>query len=400
MSARSGGAGTPLHVAQLVETLDMGGAEHLAVQVANARAAAGDLSHLYVLTEPGILAARISPAVPVRYLGYRRASLAQPHRFLPSLVRGYRLLSRQLRADGIQVVQTHLPGANFWGLLLALRECCAVVGTIHNNAEFRYGEDSAPVRARLRRQAYAWLLRRAAAVVAVSEDVRSSLVEELELDTATAARLVVVPNGVLLPAELSPAVQAAVRRRYGLPMDVPLVLAAGRLTEQKNFGALVEAAARLRPRFPTARFLIAGEGEQRASLQARIGELGLSGQMHLAGNVTDLVDLMRAADLFVLPSLWEGLPLVLLEAMAARLAVVATRIRGVAEVVRDGENGRLVPPGDVAALSEAIGDLLDHAEARSSLARSARETIAASYSFERVAAQLGDIYRRVAVGAR
>ena len=383
---------TGLRVAQLVETLDMGGAEHLAVQVANARAAAGDVSFLYVLTGRGPLAERIAPAVHARYLGYWRAPIGNPLRFLPSLVRGYRLLAGQCRTDAVQVVQTHLPAANFWGLLLSLRHCCAVVGTVHNNAEFRYGAADDPLRARLRRWAYRRLLQRAEAVVAVSTDVRRSLLEDLHLDEAVAQRLVVVPNGVALPPLLPAEARAEVRRHHDVPEQIPLILGAGRLTEQKNFAALVEAAAVLRERQRDFRILVAGEGELRSSLQARIADLGLSERMRLLGNVTDLGDLMQAADLFVLPSLWEGLPLVLLEALAAGLPVVATRIRGVAEVIQDGVQGRLVPTRDAAALAAVLEELLENPRVRADLSQAGRQLVQDAYSFDRVAERLGDIY--------
>jgi glycosyltransferase involved in cell wall biosynthesis len=385
---------TGLRVAQLVETLDMGGAEHLAVQVANARAAAGDVSHLYVLTGRGPLSERIAPAVRVCYLGYWRASIGNPFRFLPSLVRGYRLLAGQCRADAVQVVQTHLPAANFWGLLLSLRRRCAVVGTVHNNAEFRYGDADDLLRSRLRRWAYRRLLQRAEAVVAVSGDVRRSLLEDLHLDASVAQRLVVVPNGVALPPLLPVEVRAEVRRRHGVPEQIPLILGAGRLTEQKNFAMLVEAAAVLQERQPDFCVLVAGEGELRGSLQARIDDLGLSGRMRLLGNVTDLGDLMQAADLFVLPSLWEGLPLVLLEALAAGLPVIATRIRGVAEVIQDGTQGRLVPAGDSKTLAAVLEELLVNPRLRADLSRAGRQLAKDAYSFDSLARRLGDIYRR------
>jgi glycosyltransferase involved in cell wall biosynthesis len=385
---------TGLRVAQLVETLDVGGAEHLAVQVANARAAAGDASHLYVLTERGALSERVAPAVRVRYLGYWRAAVGDPLRFVPSLVRGYRLLAKQLRADGIQVVQTHLPAANFWGLLFTLRRLCAVVGTIHNNAEFRYGAADDPLRARLRRWAYRRLLLRAQAVVAVSADVRRSLLEDLHLDAAMARRFVVVPNGVVLPPLLPVESRMELRSRYGVPREVPLILGAGRLTEQKDFATLVEAAAFLRKQRPDFRILVAGEGELRTSLQDRIAELALGDRMRLPGNVTGLGDLMQAADVFVLPSRWEGLPLVLLEALAAGLPVVATRIRGVTEVIQDGVQGRLVPPGDGAALAAVLEELLEDSRVRANLSQAGRRLVRDAYSFDRVAERLGDIYRR------
>ncbi|MHB8078576.1 MAG: glycosyltransferase, partial [Candidatus Krumholzibacteriia bacterium] len=339
------------HVGQLIETLDMGGAERLAVQIANARAAAGDNSYLFVLTGPGELSSRISPDVRVRYLEMSRASIDNPFAFARSVWRGYHLLRGHVAREGIDILQTHLPGANFWGLLLAWRNDCVVVPTVHNTREARYTETSETPKRRLRRWAYRQLLKRCSVVVAVSGEVRQSLIEFTRAPGL--GRIVVISNGVDIPERLDPALLVAARARYGLPAEDPFVLAAGRLTEQKNFPGLLDAVLILRRRGVRLRVMIAGEGPLRAYLEQRVDELGIGDQVVLPGVVFDLPELMLGADLLVLPSLWEGLPLVLLEAMACGLPVVATRIAGVAGVVEDGVSGLLVEPGDAAALADA-----------------------------------------------
>ena len=189
MSARSSGAGTPLRVAQLVVNLGMGGAQQLAVQIANARARAGDASHVICMTDPGPLSERILPEVPVHYLHYYRASIRHPWRFLTSLAEGYRLLARLLRQEGIRVVQSHLPGANLWALVMTLRGLCRAIPTVHNNREFVYTDDITWVGRLGRRFGYRLMLRRCPAVVAVSAAVRDSLVQELALGEREQSRL-------------------------------------------------------------------------------------------------------------------------------------------------------------------------------------------------------------------
>lgn len=386
-----------LRVAQLIESLEMGGAERLAVQIANARAAAGDLSHLIVLSGPGPLSQRIQPNVRVRYLDFRRASLGNPLAFGVSVTRGYRRLAKQIAQDSIDVLHTHLPEANFWGLCLAARGCCAAIATVHNNQEFHYGKADHPLRYRLRRWGYRQMLRRCAAVVAVSTEVRTSLVQELAVNDEEAGRIVVIPNGVEIPDPLPEAIQERTRARYGIPPGDPLVLAAGRLTEQKNFVALLEAVARLRSRRILCRVLIAGDGPQRAYLDRRLVEMKLEDQVSLTGNVDDLQDLMRAADVFVLSSLWEGLPLVLLEAMAAGLPVVGTRIKGIAEIVEDGVSGLLAEPGDVEGLARAIATLLGDGKRRGVYGAAGLEIVRHGYDFARVSRDLGTLYARTAL---
>ena len=386
---------SPLRVAQLVETLTMGGAENLAVQIANARAAAGDRSYLYVMQGPGPLSGRIDPAVSVRYFHYQRESVRHPLTFLRSLHRGERVLAGQLTADGVQVLQTHLPGANFWGLLLAWRRRTHVVATVHNNREFDYGDADHPVRRRLRRLAYRSILRRCDAVVAVSADVARSLLTEVGMRREQVRRLAVVPNGVPLPEPLPLPRRRELRERFGCGPDDVLVLAAGRHSEQKNFRCLVEAAPALLAQAPRCRVVIAGDGPLRTRHQAHAARLGVEGAVEFPGNLADLDAVMQAADLFVLPSLWEGLPLVLLEAMAAGLPVVGSRIPGIADVVEEGRQGLLVPPDDPAALAAALADLAADPERRRAMGAAGRALVERDYSFTRVAADLEQLYRRI-----
>ena len=127
--------------------------------------------------------------------------------------------------------------------------------------------------------------------------------------------------------------------------------------------------------------IIAGDGSERQALQALVDALGLSDRVRLVGFQSDLRPLYEAMDLFVLSSVREGLPNVLLEAMSLEVPVVATRIAGIPRLVADGENGLLVPAGDPAALAQAIRARLGSPELRSRLAAAGRRTIEERYSF-------------------
>jgi glycosyltransferase involved in cell wall biosynthesis len=169
---------------------------------------------------------------------------------------------------------------------------------------------------------------------------------------APADRVCVVPNAVA-PADTA-VDGAAPRRALGVAADRPLVLTLARLTPQKGLPTLLDAAARV----PGAVFAIVGEGPERDALEARIRQLGLGDRVWLLGFRSDTAALLAACDLFVLPSRYEGLPLSILEAMAAGRAVVASAIPGNDEAVVHGETGVLVPVDDPAALAAAIRELL------------------------------------------
>lgn len=383
-----------MRVAQIVESLGMGGAENLAVRIANALAGRGHESHLIVMEEPGPLSPRIAASVRVHYLNYHRVSITNPIAFLISAWQGFRRVSGLLRSQDIHLLQSHLPGANFWGLSLQLLGVTRTLVTIHNNQEFRYGEDQR-LRAWLRRRAYGLMLRRCAGVVTVSAAVGESLLAELGSGPDAGGNLHVVTNGVDVPEPLAAADRTRVRASLGIPAGVPLLLSAGRLSAQKNFGDLIKAAALLKKQEFAYRLVIAGEGEQHAQLTAQIRQLDLEDRVTLAGNLANLDQIMLASDLFTMSSLWEGLPLVLLEAMASGLAAVGYAIKGIDEVIEDGVTGLTVPVADTSALAAGLAGLLSDPARRIAQGQAGRERVRESYNFQSLVDNLETVYEAV-----
>jgi len=392
----SGPPGAAPGVVHLVERLTVGGAETLAVRLANARAATGKPTSLYTLQPGGGLAGRVASAVEVQSLDLVRGSVRRPWSFLAGAVGGRRALAHRLAASGVSVLQTHLPEANFWGLMLTWRRPCSVVATVHSNDEFHYGDGDSAASRDLRRRAYRLVIDRCDAVVAVSESVRESLIRELALTPRLADRIAVVANGVEIPEPLDHAARRALRQSLDIPPDEPVLLGAGRLTALKNFDHLVGTAARLRDARVAVTTLIAGEGEEHEALAAAIDQQGLTGRVRLLGVRDDLDRLHQIADVYVLSSRWEGLPLVLLEAMAAATPVVSYGIDGVVEVIEDGREGLLAPPGDEEALAQAVADLLADPERRARLGTAGRALVTDQYSLQRSVASLEEIYSAVA----
>lgn len=391
----------PCTCAQLIETLGVGGAEQLAVRIANGMAEAGHASHLIVLSRTGPLARFVSDRVTLHELGITRESIKTPIRFLSSLRSGLGRLEAAIRDGHIDIVQTHLPGANFWGLLLTLRRTVPVLATIHNNQEFSYGDKDDPLRARMRRRAYAAIVRRGAGTIAVSAAVKDSLACDLLLDDRSTAKITVVANGVPITASENLPERDACRRMFGLPMDTVVFVAAGRHAEQKNFSDLVSAASILKRTVDNWHLVVAGDGPEREQLMRRMRDAGLEGRMSFPGNVMAMTELWVAADAFVMSSRWEGLPLVLLEAMAVGLPVVAPRIPGVVDVVTDGVEGILVPPQNPSALAQAMETLIREPERMRALGSAARETVTRRFDFASTIAALRDLYEsRSALGLR
>ena len=173
----------------------------------------------------------------------------------------------------------------------------------------------------------------------------------------------------------------------------------GRLSTQKGYMYLIQAMPTLLARLPNVRLEIVGEGELKTALVAEIGRLGLQAHVAILPKSENVIPFLQNLDLFVLPSLWEGLPTVVLESMACGTPVLATDISGTRELVQDGKTGWLVKPADPSALANRIFQALGAAELLNSASLNSLELIK-SYSFKHIAIQFVDLYRLLMVSQK
>lgn len=173
-----------------------------------------------------------------------------------------------------------------------------------------------------------------------------------------------------------------------------LVGAVGRLDGQKGHSVLIEAVSKLKTRYPV-RCVIIGEGPKRAALEAQVRRLALEKHVWLLGERDDVTEWLSSFDLFALPSLWEGLPNALLEAMALGLPVAASAVDGVPELIQDGQNGALVPPRDPVALAKKLAELASDPALRSRLGSAAKITVAERFSLPQMLSAYEAAYRQV-----
>ncbi len=190
---------------------------------------------------------------------------------------------------------------------------------------------------------------------------------------------------------------AAQKRSLGVPPQAPLVGSVGRLSAQKAPLDFVRMAGQIHPARPDVHFVWIGDGPLEAEGRALAAGLGLDGCLHWAGQRNDVSALLPALDCFVLASHWEGFPIVLLEAMAAGAPAVATDILGNNEAIRDGQDGRLVAPGDAPALAAAVLEVLDNPARAQAYRDSARRRVAQEFSRQAMLQGVASLYQAVAV---
>ena len=210
-------------------------------------------------------------------------------------------------------------------------------------------------------------------------------------------KIISIPNGIDTSRfQPSPTIRQAVREQLGCAPDAFVWLTVGRLEPVKNHLGLLSAFREVAAVHPHARLLIAGQGPLQAATEQRIVELGLADRVRLLGLRRDIPDLLNAADAFVLPSLWEGMPLTLLEASATALPIVATDVGGNSEVVLESKTGYLVPVRDTAALAEAMLRVMRLSDAdRFTMGQAGRAHVVQNFDLERVVDRWEALYREL-----
>ena len=208
-------------------------------------------------------------------------------------------------------------------------------------------------------------------------------------------RATVIPNGIdLTPWEALPE-QAQARRELGIPADARVIATLGRLHEQKGHGYLLAAAKQLVAQHPETLLLVAGYGPLREQLENTTRALGIEKHVRFLGYRTDVARILAAADIFALPSLWEGMSNALLEAMAAGKPVVATEIDGNVEQVVSGETGLLVPPADAESLAAALTELCADPALAEAMGKRGRERVASVFPAKGMTEATLDLYARL-----
>lgn len=362
---------SPIKVVHVIDELPPDGAERLLVDVLKHGSPAFRYS-VVCLVRGGALVGELEAAgVPVTVLGRRG-------RFDPSLL--VRLV-RWLRTERPSVLHTHLFTADAWGRTAAwLARVPLVYSTIHSTNLWK---------SRLHRQVDRLLARVSTRVIACSTEVGERLVAH---DGLPRERVVVVPNGIDL-RRFGSVERGGVRAELGIAETVPVLAVVGRLHEAKGHADLFAALEEVRHETRDFRCLVIGSGDLREALEADVRQRGLTEQVRFLGQRADVPRLLAASDAMVIPSRWEGLPIALLEAMAMRRAVVATAVGGIPDVIADGENGLLVPPGDRAALARALARLLGDADLRRRLGTAAGALVRRRYDVAGTAAAYEALYR-------
>jgi len=354
---------TPLNVMQVVSNLGIGGAQEVVRTLAEHLAEAGCPTVVCTFQDGPLREEIERMGVPVEVLRDRRYSVLAFPLFVLDVLRLRRSLAGVVKKHHIDILQTQLLGSlDFLVLTLRYRTNLLVFWTFQNS-RFELRADKLPRHKWLlgpKRWAHRQLYRLAArwvnGFIAVSDDVKTALLETI--GPIPDDKITVICNSVDVRRYQQPVDRACIRRRLGLPENARVMAVVATFKTQKGHRYLIEAVPQVLSQFPDLHILLIGDGDLRGKLQAQASALGLDGHIHFLGTRSDVPDLLAASDCFALPSLWEGLPMALVEAMASGLPIIATEVSGTKQVIVPGESGLLIPPGDVRQMEEAITRLL------------------------------------------
>lgn len=343
---------------------------------------------------------------PLLDLGYPVVSLGL--RSTRQIPRGVLRLLRHLQRHPVDLIHTHLYGANLVGRIAGVIRRVPVVSSLHNPDYDPLILQDNPGMSPMKMTVLRWLDRLSCELsrpefVAVSDYVAHSAGQFLGVPRH---RIHVIYNPIDVGAftRSSEITQRAAARRaeLGLEADDPVLVCIARIDPQKGLRYLIEAMPILVEKFPrvTALFLGSGSESLRAELIARARSLGVTPRVHFLGSVADIRPYLEMCDVFVLPSLYEGMGIVLVEAMAMERACVATRASAIPEVVRDEHSGLLVAPAQSGELGAAIQRLLGDPALRSRMGAEGRRLAWERFDVTRNIQELESVYERMCPGMR
>lgn len=317
-------------------------------------------------------------------------------RFAPSRLRLWTGLTRDclklrgdLRRHSLDLFHANICGCEEHAASAWLAGVPAILGTLHVDSTYDLKHECQGIDYQIAHRLAGRCLDRAIAVSqATGEDwVRCGYI--------ASDRVVAIPNGIDSAFFAPRCDKMEARRRWNFSDDEILIGGVGRLHEAKGFEFLIDAVARVLPEFPQVRLVLAGEGPLREALVRQVESLGIGARVSFVGFQSDVRPFLEMLDVFVLSSRCEALPFALLEAMAMRLPVVATRTGGVAEVIQHGRSGLLAPSGDAAAIADRLRPLLRSPAMRRRMGCDSRERVVHDFSLEQSVARTIAVYREL-----
>jgi glycosyltransferase involved in cell wall biosynthesis len=381
---------TKISVLHLLLNLEVGGAEVLLLHIIRALGTEHYKHFVYYINNDGPIREKLEALGVHVYRGERRASIIRPIRYTRSLMYLVSDLLRLIRTNQIQIIQSHLGEPNQLAVLISKLSGVPVFPTVHNPMAFLDKRSCLNFKLHLVRLANLIIYRLADLVLVVSIETKEVVQRAFHLNDS---RIMLLKNGIVF--NYSSGENPNSNEEFKSSTNKLKLIAVGRLVYQKSFDTLFLAMSELvNQGFEDFILLVAGEGEDRISLEKLIQKLKLSNQIKLLGLRHDIIRLMTAADVFIIPSRYEGLSLAMIEAMACGLPIIASDARGLRDYITNEQNGLLFPVRDYKALAACILRLATNKELRDRLSLGARKSFETEYDMRKNVKPLDMLFRK------
>ncbi|MCX6173173.1 MAG: glycosyltransferase family 4 protein [Ignavibacteriales bacterium] len=305
---------------------------------------------------------------------------------IPLLIKTYRILKK----NSPTILHTHGGTAGFYGRIATVFiPKCVVIHTYHGIHYLNFGQS---LLKKIYKSIDKFLLRFTDCTICVAQN---DFDIGLKVGIVKKEKAVVIHNGIEVDKFSHYNGNINNKIKLKTEKDTVIIGSVGRLHYQKGYEYLIEASKNVLKSYPYVKFVLIGDGELRNSLESLAKKNGVYNYFTFWGNQTNIPELLAQIDIFVLPSLWEGLPLVLLEAMAAKKPIVATEVNGIVEIIESGKEGLLVPPKNSTAISLALIRLLEDNELCKVLASNAYEKVARDFNISKMINETENLYLKL-----
>jgi glycosyltransferase involved in cell wall biosynthesis len=374
-------ANQPIRVMHVLWDLGIGGTQQVVTTLTKYLFMQNCLPFVCAFSDGHLRAEIEKVGVKVEILTTRRHRFRNFPMFLADLFATRRMLAKLIKKHKIEIVHTHsiLPITLLISTIIGTTGLQGLLCTFHN-ARFLSS------RGRLVRFVFEFFYRliaiRINKFIAVSDEVRSAMIQRIGVSPD---KIITIYNGVDVQKYESSLDPVTLRNRYSFDKDALIVATVATLKTQKGHKYLIDAAKLVLTRFPHVHFLFIGDGPLETALKSQVHSLNLSSNIHFLGNCFEIADLLKCSDYFVLPSLWEGLSMALLEAMAAAKPIVATAVSGTQIAMIPNKTGLIVNPGNYFELANAIIELISNSSKSESMGSFAKKRVTDAFSAQKQA---------------
>jgi len=381
-----------IRILHLLSNLEVGGAEVLLLHCIQALGMEDYEHFVYYFLNDGPIRKKLEAlGIPV-YRGKRRASIKRPIKFGISLIFFFKDLLAFIRSRQIQIIHAHLGQANQLAVVASKLSGVPAFPTVHSPMAFVDPRSGWDPRVYFVKVVDAIIYQLADRVLVVSHEIKEVVRRLFHLGRS---KVLVLKNGIVL--DDSPLKPIELEQEFHLTRNRLKLIAVGRLVPLKGFDVLVRAVSELvNQGLDNLLVLIVGEGVERSRLERLIQDLRIGSYVKFLGLRHDVMDLMKACDLFVLPSRYEGLSIAMIEAMACGLPIISSDVRGLRDYIKDEQNGLLFPVDDYKALAKSILRLANDKSLKERLSHGARKSFEKEYDMRKNIRSIDMLFKKYA----